>query len=107
LRLSAGSVHRSDQVTWSATGPAGVPIALGVDVAGYTRATGGGYLASPAPGVALRNMQAVPVSQNLSGCRVSGQFAVTVPAGEHVVALFELSGATATKLASATLTVKR
>ena len=105
LALSTSSVRHGAPMRWTATGPAEGSVIVAVDVARFTRSADGSLHPQPAPGRRLEETQAASYERQLTGCRASGQFGVTVPAGRHTVTLFRLSATGSEAVASAPLEV--
>ncbi len=72
--LSKDSVAQFEVVKWSATGPSGSTVLLGVDASAAVDASGDALLGR----------------RTLSGCKTSGQFGLRVGPGDHTVSAFLL-----------------
>lgn len=105
LALSTASVRQGSPMRWTATGPAEGTVIVAVDVARFTRSADGTLQPEPAAGHRLEETQAASYERELTGCRGSGQFGVTVPEGRHTVTLFRLSATGSEPVASAPLEV--
>jgi hypothetical protein len=102
--LSSYSVKTAKPLTYTIVGPADRRYVLGVDTLTFVRAADGSYGAVPVPGREDSYEVAAGVKP-MKGCRRSGVFSLPVPVGEHVVTLYELTGADVAEIERQTITV--